>query len=136
VVLRAFERFDRLAASSGAEVFSQFGDVRRTVTARMAEVNLLISRANYSRAVVILTELELCVRHSAEADLHAHVVANLGYATWKVGQRPAAIRLYDVASQIFDALGSSTEAARIRWNVAAILAEEGRFVDAKGGLRM
>jgi len=138
VVLRAFERLDDAAvsASSGAEVFSQFGDVRRTVTARMAEVNLLISRSNYTRAVEILSELERRVRHSADADLHAHVMANLGYATWKIGQRPAAIMHYEMASEIFDALGSSTEAARIRWNVAAILAEEGRFVDAKGRLEV
>lgn len=133
VVLRAFERFDEaaVAAEGSAEVFAHFGDLRRTVTARMAEVHLMISRAQYHRAEVVLEDLERHVRHAGDAETHAHVVGNLGYAAWKNGRRAAAIGHYGLASAIFDALGSATEAARVRWNVAMIMAEEGRLPEAK-----
>jgi len=43
---------------------------------------------------------------------------------------PEAVRHYEVASLIFDALGNHTEATRNRWNIGLILARDGRTADA------
>jgi hypothetical protein len=84
----------------------------------------------------MLESLERDVRTRADGLTHALVVANLGYCKWKSGKRDAAIQQYEVASAINDALGIHTEATRNRWNIASILAEEGRLADAADRLRL
>jgi len=137
LVMRPLERFNEgvLAASSSSETFLRFGDVRRTASSRMAEVHMLAARSEYGRAVAILEELEQHLRHDDDADAYARVVANLGYCTWKAGRRDVAIRHYEAASALYEVLGTRTEAARNRWNVAAVLAEAGRRADALPRLR-
>lgn len=137
LILRPLERLElaSVAASKSAETFLRFGDVQKTVSARMAEVPMLADRSDYASAAALLEQLEAQVRADVDADTHARLLANMGYFTWKAGNRALAIRHYELASALFDALGTCTETARIQWNIAAILVEDGRRADALPRLR-
>lgn len=137
LVMRPLERFQEAtqAAASSSETFRRFGDMQRMASSQIAEVHMLAAQADYEQAIAILESLEARLRYADDADTHARVVANLGYCSWKAGRRGVAIGHYEVASALYDALGNRTEAARNRWNVAAILAEDGRASDALPRLR-
>jgi tetratricopeptide (TPR) repeat protein len=132
LVLRPFERFAEATdvAVASARTFERHGDLNKTVSARLAEVPLLVSRNLYAQAEELLLDLERKVSSSSDADTHARVLANLGQIHKKQGKVESAIQFYDGAAALFDDLGAPTETVRIRWNVAVMLAEAGKVADA------
>jgi tetratricopeptide (TPR) repeat protein len=137
LVLRPFERFSEAtdAAMASAATFERYGDVEKTVSARLAEVHMLFSRNQYAKAEQILLDLEERISASVHAGTHARVLANLGEATRKLGKFEASIQYYDCASALMDSLGARTETVRIRWSVAIMLAQVGKVSEACGRLR-
>jgi len=133
LVLRTFERFDEAtaAASRSAETFANFADAQRMASARLAEVHQLFSRNDYVTAERVLRELEQQLRNTTDLDTHARVLGNLGYCSWKLGRLEEALHYHDGSAALLDAAGVETESARVRWNVASILAGAGRFKEAQ-----
>ncbi|MGZ5431785.1 MAG: tetratricopeptide repeat protein [Thermoanaerobaculia bacterium] len=118
------------SARDSATTFVRFADLNRLASARLAEVQILFSQGDYHTAADILEGLERQMRGSADASTHARVLGNLGYCHWRLGRIDEALRCHDASAKIHAAIGTLTEAVRIRWNVAAILASEGRFDEA------
>lgn len=137
LVLRPFERFTEAseAAAASARIFERHGDMDKTVSARLAEVQILGSRNMYAQAERLLLDLEQQVAPSAHVGTHARVLGNLGQCYRKMGNVKLSIHYYDCASALFDEIGAQTETLRIRWSVAVMLAEAGRVSDACQRLR-
>lgn len=137
LVLRPFERFAEAsdAAVASAKTFERHGDLNRTVAAKLADVQLLVSRNMYEDAERLLLDLNRQMSLSADVGNHARVLATLGNVCRKLGKVESAIHYYDCASALDDT-GARTETVRTRWNVAVMLAEAGRVVDACERLRV
>lgn len=130
--LRATEAFTAalVETQESCDTFERFEDMTRLAAARMAETHLLFSRGEFDKAARVLESLERRVAATADADTHARVLGNLGYCYWKMGRIEAALGHYEAAAAVHDALGTRTESARVRWNVAAVLASAGRTDEA------
>lgn len=137
LVLRPFDRISEAtdAAMSSAATFERYGDVEKTVSAKLAEVHMLFSRSQYAKAEQILLSLEEQMSTSVHAGTHARVLANLGEACRNLGKFEASIQYYDCASALLDDFGARTETVRIRWSVAIMLAEVGKVAEACERLR-
>jgi tetratricopeptide (TPR) repeat protein len=133
LVLRAFERFDEAmgAASASTEAFSRFEDIQRVVSARLAEAHMLFSRGDFQRAERLLLAAEKAIFATPYADTHSRVLDNLGHCSRKLGNVDEAIAYYEASAALYSDLGVVTEAARIRWSVAATLADAGRLTEAR-----
>lgn len=138
LVLRPFERFAEAsdAAVASAQTFERHGDVDKTVSARLAEVQLLVSGGRYVPAERVLLDLERQISLSTHVGTHARVLATLGNVYRKLGKVERAIHYYDCASALLDEIGARTETVRTRWNVAVMLAEAGKVADACERLRV
>jgi tetratricopeptide (TPR) repeat protein len=132
LTLRAKEEVSTamVAARRSAETFLRFEDGDRMISARLAEVHLLATHADYGRAVEILESIEPIARMGSNIDTQARIYGNLGYCYWKLGRIDDALPYHDMAAALFDELGIRTEAARTRWNVAGLLATAGRTDEA------
>jgi tetratricopeptide (TPR) repeat protein len=137
LILRPFERYAEASnvAAASSRTFERYGDLNKTASAKLAEVHMLFSRALYAEAERVLHKLEQQLSSSDHVDTHARVLSNLGSCYRKLGKVELAIQSYDCASALLDAIGARTETVRIRWNVAVMLAEAGRVVDACQRLR-
>lgn len=137
LVLRPFERFAEAsdAAVASAQTFERHGDLNRTVSARLAEVHLLVGRGTYAEAERLLLDLERQMSISTDVGTHARVLGNLAHVYRKRGKVELAIHYYDCASALLNDIGARTETVRIRWNVAVMLAEAGKVTDACDRLR-
>ncbi len=137
LVLRPFERFSEAtdAASSSAQIFESYGDLDKTVSARLAEAQALGNQNLYARAERVLLDLERQISPSTPVDTHARVLGNLGQCYKKLGNVELAIHYYDCASALLDDIGARTETLRIQWSVAVMLAEAGKVEDACARLR-
>ncbi len=133
LVLRPFDRISEAtdAATSSARVFEEYGDVEKTVSAKLAVVHMLFSREQYKQAERILLDLEQQVSAAPYVGTHARVLGNLGLCYRKLGEFELSIQYYDCASALFDATGAQTETVRARWSIAVMLAEAGRVADAR-----
>ena len=132
LTLRAMENVPAAMAAVrvSTAAFDDFSDVSKATAARIAEAHLLFSLGEYEQASNILLRLEQQIRRTSDADTHARVLGNLGYAYWKMGRIEAAMGQYEAAAAILDELGVRTESVRVRWNVAAVLASAGRTREA------
>jgi tetratricopeptide (TPR) repeat protein len=132
LILRSFEHVSEAneIANASAHTFSQFDDVERWRSARLTQVHLLFSRGDFASAEAVLISLERGLRDSEYADTHARVLGNLGYCYAKLGRTDLAIQHYDLAATLFAELDVATEAARSRWNAAAVFVSNGRVVEA------
>ena len=117
------------AAASSANTFARFGDEQRLASANLAEVHLLFGASDFRRAHATLLALEENVRRTDDAT-HALVLGNLGYCARKLHLNDEALRYYEQAAFLLDGLGNASESARVRWNVASLLAGEGRIAEA------
>ncbi len=137
LVLRPFERFAEAsdAAVASAEAFERHGDLDKTVSARLAEVQLLVSRGLHAPAEQVLLHLEQQISLSTHVGTHARVLATLGNVYRRLDKVERSIHYYDCASALFDEIGARTETVRTRWNVAVMLAEAGKVADACERLR-
>jgi tetratricopeptide (TPR) repeat protein len=136
--LRAMEQFtDAFAAvRESGETFERYSDLTRLVSSRIAETHLHFSRGDYATAESVLADLERQLSGTSDAAGHARVLANLGYCYWKTGRHDQALTRYETAAVILSDLGIRTEAVRVRWNVAAVLASTGRTAEALDRYRL
>jgi len=132
LVSRAFERLPEAesAASASARRFTDFGDLSRMASAKLAQAQVLFSRGNYAEAEPLLSSLERQLAETEDLDTHARVLANLAYCARRMGKTELSISRYETASVILGHLGADTEVVRIRWSIAAMLAQAGRLTDA------
>jgi tetratricopeptide (TPR) repeat protein len=137
LVLRPFERFSDAtdAAVTSARTFERYGDVEKTVSARLAEVHILVSRRMFVQAEQILLDLERQVSSSVHVSTHARVLGNLGEVYRKMGKVDLAIHNHDCASALLNEIGARTETVRLQWGIAVMLAEAGKVTDACDRLR-
>ncbi len=137
LVLRPFERYAEAsdAAVASAQTFERYGDVNKTVSARLAEVHMLFSRQMHTHAERLLLELEDKISSSGHVGTHARVLGTLGECYRKLGKVDLATYYYDCASALLENIGARTETVRTRWNVAVMLAEAGKVADSCERLR-
>jgi tetratricopeptide (TPR) repeat protein len=132
VVLRAYERLDdaTAAAKSSADTFAIYEDETRATSAGLAAAQLLFSRNQYKEAFSQLSELRRRLEQSGDTRNYARVLGNLGYCCWHLRRVNEALQFHETAAAILDAVDSRSESARERWNIALILASEGRLDEA------
>lgn len=132
VVEKGLERLPAgiAAASASASAFGRFADHQRLVSAKIAEIHLLLARNEFEAGRDELLRLEAAVRLSDDAQTHALLLGNLGYCARKLGRIEEAMQYQDQAAILHECLGNVTESTRIRWNVASLLAAEGRIQEA------
>jgi tetratricopeptide (TPR) repeat protein len=118
------------SARYSAEVFAAFGDAERYSSARSVEAGALFQAGRYDDALAAWIELERRFHPDDASDGHARALASVGFGYRHVGKIPESVSFYQQAAELFDALGTVTEAARTRWSVASLLAEQGRWTDA------
>lgn len=137
IVLRALERWTEglEAARESVRVFAEFADLDRGASARLAEAHLLFSRRDFEQAVTLLHEQEALLQGSDHVETHARILMNLGYGYWQLGKIADSLNYYDAASEILVGIGIETEALRVRWGVATMLADGGYREEALGRLR-
>ena len=128
LVMRAFERFAEASsvAEASTRVFLRHGDLSRFASAQMAEAHMLFSSRDYAKAAELLAVVEAKMQHSDDVATHARVCGNLAFSLWNLGKPDAALQYHDAAASMFDALGVATEAARVRWLAALMLARAGQ----------
>ena len=137
LVYRAQERHDDAIALTrrSASTFRVFGDRQRLASAIMTEAYLLIYVRSYSPALALLVDLEKNYAGDLDAATRARALGNIAICCSNLGRVREALDSYQIAAAIFDELGSETEAARLRYCIAILLAAEGKQADAKLRLR-
>lgn len=124
--LRAVE-----AAAISAATFSRFEDRTRLASAHLAAAHARYGVGDFKGARSSLLALESQLRLPSDTQAHASVLANLGYCARKLGCADEAMHYYEQAAMLFDELGNASESVRTRWNVASLLAAEGRIHEAR-----
>ncbi|HEX2836435.1 MAG TPA: tetratricopeptide repeat protein [Thermoanaerobaculia bacterium] len=133
LVHRSMEQFDGAieTARQSAEVFRTYGDVARVTSAKSSEAGVLAHSRRYEGALAIWLDLEKQFDADDATDTHARLLSNIAYACSYLGRTEEALTHYQFATELFDLLGNRSEAARLRWNVASILLQNGRLKDAE-----
>jgi tetratricopeptide (TPR) repeat protein len=119
-----------------ASVFEAFGDRKRAASARSAEAFSLIAEHRYHDALAILKTVERDYTAEIDNQARATLAMNLAICYSELGPVTEAFDHYSVAAAIYDEIGSATEAARVRHNIACLLATQGKLVDAKARFRI
>lgn len=125
----------RTIAREAAEVFKAFGDRQRFASARLAEAFSLLQELRYRDALPILEAVERDYSADIDSTARGGLVTNLGVCYSETGRVSEALDHFQIAAAIYDEIGSTSEAARVRYNVASLLAAHGRPADAKVRLR-
>ena len=137
LTLTALERADEALniADESARIFRAWGDRRRVASALSTQGYILIQTSRYHEALPVFLEIEDAYKMVIDTDTRARVIGNIALCYWQLGKIVEALQNYGVAAAMHEEGGTKTEAARIRYNVAALLAAEGRFAEAKDRLR-
>ncbi|HEU4523237.1 MAG TPA: tetratricopeptide repeat protein [Thermoanaerobaculia bacterium] len=137
LVLSAQERHDeaRAAAREAAVVFEAFGDRQRYASARMAEAFSYMNQLRYRDALPVLESIERELATAIDSDARGRVVSNIAVCYSQLGLVAEALDHFQIAAAIYDENQNAPEAARVRYNVASLLALRGRTSDAKLRLR-
>jgi tetratricopeptide (TPR) repeat protein len=122
-------------AKRAALVFEAFGDRQRLASARTAVANALMCQMRHAEALPILQGVASDFSTDIDNDTRARVLANLALCQIELKRHSDGLSNYQVAAAIYDELGNVSEAARIRYHIAGLLAVEGRLVEAKNRLR-
>ncbi|HEY3052489.1 MAG TPA: tetratricopeptide repeat protein [Thermoanaerobaculia bacterium] len=122
-------------ARRAGRVFQTFGDVQRFVSAQMSEAYLLGHVSNVRGALSIFQDLQQRFWSEIDPFTRALLVANIGGCQSRLRQPADALQSLQIAAELYDELGNKSEAARVRYNVGSLLAEQGRHSDAKKRLR-
>lgn len=118
-----------------AAQFDRFGDRARLATARFAEPYLLLKLADYRNALAQLEGVWRDFDDVLSEDTRARLVQNIAYCHRELGDTGEALRMYGIAAEMFEKLGTPTEVAKIRWAEAGIFAAQGKTVEAQRRLR-
>lgn len=118
------------AATQSAHAFREFGDRSRSISAEVAHIQVLIGSGEFKSARSRLLKLEHVVRMTDDVAMHTMLLGNLGYCARGLGLNEEAMRYYEEAAILYEELGNRSESTRVRWNVASLLAAEGRIPQA------
>ena len=135
LVYRALERFGealKLARKSSA-IFRTFGDTRRLASAMMTEGYLLMQQHNYREALPVFVEVE--ERYSIDLDTRMRAVHNKAICQKSLGRVADALQSYQFAAELCDELGAVTDGTLIKYNVAVLLAAEGKQAEGRRRMR-
>ena len=137
LVFSAQERYAEALSEArrAAATFEAFGDRSRYAAARVAEAYALMSQVRWREALPILEMIETGYGADLDNYSRANVLANLALCHGQLGNVSEALNHYPVASAIYEEIGNVTEAVRIRYNIANLLAESGRHNDARARFR-
>ena len=122
-------------ASRAARVFEAFGDRQRLASAKVAIANAHIFQLQYRDALPLLQDIEAEFRAEVDSDTRARVLGNIALCQIELQLISEGLTNYQVAAAIFEELGNVSEAARIRYHVAGLLAANGKHAEAKNRLR-
>ena len=137
VIYRALERYDEalVLARDAARVFRAFGDMQRLASALMTEAYLLMFVHNYKDALSLLTQIDHRMSADVNLDTRARTAHNVAICQKSLGRVADALQSYQLAAALYDEMGTKTEAAHIRYNVAAILVSEGKRAEGRRRMR-
>lgn len=122
-------------ARRAASVFRTFGDEQRLVSALMSEAYLLMTVHSFREALPLLIDIEQNFSSAIDIDTRARTVTNIASCQQSIGQVGEAVQAYQLAAELHDESGTATEAARVRYNLALLLAAQGRQPEARKRLR-
>ncbi|HET7436781.1 MAG TPA: tetratricopeptide repeat protein [Thermoanaerobaculia bacterium] len=130
LTLRATEKLpDALVtAHSAAEMFALFGDTARMESAQSAEATAQFSQGNYRRALEIW--VTIAERAGGDAERLSRILPNIATCYREIGDLAKALDYYSAAAAVWQELGNRPESARVRCNVARVLALSGRHDEA------
>jgi tetratricopeptide (TPR) repeat protein len=122
---------EALALTDEAEKrFRAFEDTKHETVAVSTRAYLLSKIGDYKNALAITRRL-LDERSAYLTPRESALLAmNLGVYSRELGDVAAALREFEVAAFAFEELGIITAAARMRWNVAALLKDSGDLTNA------
>lgn len=120
-----------LLARDAAHTFLAFADRRRLAAARTTEAYALMHESRYREALPILLQVERQYQTEIDSDARARVLNSIARCYWQTARIAEALQTYQEAAALYELVGTETEAARIRMNVAGLLAAEGRNSEAK-----
>ena len=129
--LRPLDRFaEGMSLADGAvAVFAVYRDEDRLASAAITAAQMHFKVSDYRTALAVLKPVsELAT--SVGAHTRAMLENNMAYAYRHLGDDEAAIRHYQICSLVLEEIGSITEAVRVRWSIANVLASIGRTADA------
>jgi tetratricopeptide (TPR) repeat protein len=137
VISSAQERHDVAlqSARASAEVFRAYGDRTRLASALFAEAYALMSQLRFTESLPLLLDIEQRYREDIDADTRARVLGNIAWCQWETGLITDSLRTYQIVTAIYDELGIHAESARIRYQIAFLLASAGRTREAEARLR-
>jgi len=129
--LRPLDRVaEGMALADGAvAVFAKYGDEDRLASAAITAAQMHFKVSDYRTALQVLQPASrLATRVGAHT--RAMLENNIAYCFRHLGDDESAIRHYQICSAVLEEIGSVTEAVRVRWSIANVLATVGKTVDA------
>lgn len=137
VVYRALERYEEalILARDCARVFRAYGDVQRLASAVMTEAYLLMYLHKYKDALPLLTKIDRDMSNNVDLDTRARLFNNIGICQKSLGHVADAVQSFQCAATLYDELGTPTEAANVRYNIALLLSNEGNRVEGRKRMR-
>lgn len=132
LIHRALDR-DAEAIAVGDRAALRLGhyeDTQRCVSTVMVQAQARIKVFDYAGALELLTKARIAFSDSVSPDTHARLLSNIGLCRRALRDFAGAIEDYRAAALIFDELDVSTEAARLRGNIAYTLREAGKIKEA------
>lgn len=114
-------------ARRSAVTFQTFGDESRVISGGLAEAGVLAQSGRYADALAIWESLERRFAPDTMTHNRATLLMNIGFAQRHLGRLDKAIDSFTLAADGFECLGSVTEAARVKWNLASAIIASGRL---------
>src|SRR5258708_32285265 len=132
LVYRPMDRVPEALSLTGesASIFALFGDKQRLASARFMRAHLMLKVLDYRGALFQLRAIQAEFDDVMTDDTRARVTMNIAFCLRELNEVAEALQEYRVAAEMVDALETPTEAARIRWNVAGLLAAHGTTKEA------
>jgi len=117
-------------ATDACATFERYADRERFVKASLATVHLDFKAQNFAHALPKLLELWTRYGDNLDEETQLTLSGNLAFCYKELGQLESAIDFYQITSAMLERRESVSEAARIRWNVASLLAKQSRVPEA------
>lgn len=137
VIFSIQDRYDEAIATArdSARAFRAVGDWKLLAAGLNAEAFALMIAARYREALPILLDVNEHYCDFLNPVDRAGLFGNLALCYWNTGRVAEALQNYELAAADHAAIGAVAEVARIDFNVAGLLASEGRHEEAKPRLR-
>jgi tetratricopeptide (TPR) repeat protein len=118
-------------ARKAANVFRAFGDMQRLASAMITQAYLYMYARNFREALPLLLDVQKNFSSTIDLYTRALTVNNIGSCHQELGDYAEALDAYQVSAALYQENGTATEAARVRYNLASLLAAQGKPIEAK-----